>query len=153
MTETSYCHTLNVYQDKLKSPRQAYESIGRPIPFSETKVVDSKTGQMVPLNTPGELMLRGPHIIKEYWDEKEKTRETFDSKGWLKTGDIVSMDEEGYLYFKTREKDMIIRGGANLYPAEIEAYLRTHPDVIDAQVFGVVFIKKFKMFFFAKILL
>jgi fatty-acyl-CoA synthase len=146
MTETSYCHSLNVYQDKFKSKRVAYESVGRPMPFSETKIVDPKTGEMVPLNQDGELMLRGPHIIREYWKDKEKTRETIDSKGWLRTGDVVSMDADGYLYFKSRNKDIIIRGGANLYPAEIESYLRTHPDIIDAQVFGV----DFRNYFYSK---
>lgn len=81
--------------------------------------------------------MRGVHKFKGYWNDPEKTAETIDENGWLKTGDIFSMDEQGYLYFKSRNKDMIIRGGANIYPSEIEAYLRTNPNILDAQVFGV----------------
>ena len=138
MTEASCCHSVTSVQDKYRSEKHAYESIGRPIPFSETKIVDPATGQIVPIDSDGELMLRGPNIMRKYWDEPEKTRESFDENGWLKTGDICSMDADGYLYFKSRNKDIIIRGGANLYPAEIEAYLKTHPDVIEAQAFGVI---------------
>ena len=107
------------------------------MPYTETKIIDPKTRQVQPLGVEGELLLRGPHIIKKYWEDETKTSETFDENGWLKTGDIASMDAEGYLYFKSREKDVIIRGGANLYPAEIESFLRTNPSVLDAQVFGV----------------
>lgn len=136
MTETSFCHSLTNYSDQKRSFKKAFESIGRPLPFTETKIVDPKTRQVVPLHTNGELLIRGPHIFREYWDEKEKTADTFEN-GWLKTGDICSMDEEGYLYFKSREKEVIIRGGANLYPAEIETFFRTNPNILDAQVFGV----------------
>ena len=83
------------------------------------------------------MCVRGPHIIRRYWKEVEKTNEAIDANGWLRTGDICQMDEEGYLYFKSRNKEVIIRGGANLYPAEIETFLRHHPEIIDAQVFGV----------------
>lgn len=91
----------------------------------------------MPLNTDGELYVRGAHIFKSYWDDPEKTAETIDPSGWLKTGDVFSMDTDGYLYFKSRNKDIIIRGGANIYPSEVEVYLREHPSVLDAQVFGV----------------
>lgn len=82
MTETSLCHTVTSYIDKYKSHRYAYESIGRPIPFTETKIIDKSTGQIVPLDSDGELCIRGPHIIKEYWDEKEKTNDAIDENGW-----------------------------------------------------------------------
>jgi fatty-acyl-CoA synthase len=137
MTETSLCHSVTVKTDKYKSVKQAYESIGRPIPFTETKIVDLATGHIVALNIDGELLVRGPHIIPEYWDEVDKTNESIDKKGWLKTGDVCSMDKDGYIYFKSRNKDIIIRGGANLYPAEIESFLRNHPSISDVQVFGV----------------
>jgi acyl-CoA synthetase (AMP-forming)/AMP-acid ligase II len=81
MTETSLCHTVTTYMDKHKSHRHAYESIGRPIPFSETKIINSKTGHILPLNTDGELCIRGPHVIRAYWDDKEKTAETI-KNGW-----------------------------------------------------------------------
>ena len=136
MTETSFCHSLTNLSDQKRSFKKVFESIGRPLPFTETKIVEPKTREIVPLHTNGELLIRGPHIFREYWDEKEKTAETFEN-GWLKTGDICSMDEEGYLYFKSREKEVIIRGGANLYPAEIETFFRTNPNILDAQVFGV----------------
>ena len=137
MTETSLCHTVTSVSDKYKSSKFAYESVGRPIPFTETKIINPATGQIMPLNTDGEILIRGPHVINEYWDEKEKTMEAIDKHGWLRTGDIGQMDEHGYIYFKSRNKDLIIRGGANLYPAEIESFIRTHPSIVDAQVFGV----------------
>jgi fatty-acyl-CoA synthase len=137
MTETSLCHTVTTFQDEKKSFSYAFESVGRTLPFCESKIIDPKSGRMVPLNTDGELCVRGPHIIRGYWDEPEKSKETIDSNGWLKTGDIFSMDSNGYLFFKSRSKDVIIRGGANLYPAEIEAFLRTHSNIDDVQVFGV----------------
>lgn len=82
MTETSLCHSVTTYTDKFKSHKYAYESIGRPIPFSETKIIDTKNSQIVPLGVDGELCIRGPHIIKEYWGEKEKTAEAIDKNGW-----------------------------------------------------------------------
>ncbi|CAF0873115.1 unnamed protein product [Brachionus calyciflorus] len=136
MTETSMCHSITNEYDQKRSFKKAFESIGRGLPFTQTKIVDVKTRQIVPLQTDGELLVKGPHIFKGYWDEKEKTDETFEN-GWLKTGDICSMDEDGYIYFKSRDKEVIIRGGANLYPAEIETFLRTNPQILDAQVFGV----------------
>ena len=137
MTETSYCHSVATYEDATKSFKYAYESCGRSMPSSETKVIDTHTGQIVPLGVEGELCIRGRHIIKGYWDEPVKTSETIDKNGWLHTGDIFTMDSKGYLYFKSRLKDLIIRGGANIYPAEIESFLCTHPSIADAQVFGV----------------
>lgn len=137
MTETSLCHSQTTRSDKLKGDVYAYESCGRGLPFTESKIVDVSTGRIQPLNTDGELHIRGPHIIKAYWEDPEKTADAIDKNGWLKTGDIFQMDSEGYLYFKSRNKDIIIRGGANIYPAEIETYLRTHPDIVGAEAFGV----------------
>lgn len=82
MTETSLCHSVTTDFDKNKSFQKAFESIGRPLPFTETKITDPANGQIVPLGTDGELLIRGPHIIKEYWDDKEKTAEAFDKNGW-----------------------------------------------------------------------
>ena len=84
MTETSFAHTVTTYMDKHKSYKHAYESIGRPLPFTETKIINPTTGHTLPLNTDGELCIRGPHIIKEYWDDKEKTAATI-KNGWYKT--------------------------------------------------------------------
>ena len=137
MTETSYCHTVATYEDATKGFKYAYESCGRGLPTTESKIINVKTGQIVPHDAEGELCVRGRHVIKQYWDEPEKTKETIDNDRWLHTGDMFTMDSKGYLYFKSRLKDIIIRGGANIYPAEIESYLATHPLVQDAQCFGV----------------
>ena len=131
------CQTTTHISDADKSFRQAFESVGRPIPFTEAKIVDPLTGKIQPLNTDGELMIRGFNIMKGYWDEPELTAKVIDKNGWLRTGDILSMDSEGYLYFKSRSKDVIIRGGANIYPAEVEAFLRTNPKIMEVHVFGV----------------
>lgn len=137
MTETSLCATLTTATDVNRSHKFAYESVGRPLPSTEVKIVDPKTKQILPLNTDGELCIRGYNMMKGYWDEAEKTKETIDENGWLHTGDIMHMDEHGYLYFKTRVKDLIIRGGANVYPAEVEMFLRRNPKILDVHVFGV----------------
>jgi fatty-acyl-CoA synthase len=137
MTETSYCHSVASYEDATKGFKYAYESCGRGLPSTESKIIDIQTGKLLPHDVEGELCVRGRHVFKGYWDEPEKTKETIDKHGWLHTGDIFSMDSKGYLYFKSRAKDIIIRGGANIYPAEIESYLCTHPSVQDAQCFGV----------------
>jgi fatty-acyl-CoA synthase len=137
MTETSLGQSLTRFDDAQKSFKHAFESIGRPLPFTECKIVHPETNKIVPLQEDGELCLRGFNIISEYWDEPKKTAEAFDKHGWFKTGDICHMDEQGYLYFKSRCKDIIIRGGVNIYPAEVEAFLRTHPKVLDAAVVGV----------------
>ena len=81
MTETSLCHSVTTDYDSKKSYKKAFESIGRPLPFTETKIINPSSGEIVPLNTDGELCVRGPHVIQEYWDEKEKTAETIEN-GW-----------------------------------------------------------------------
>ena len=137
MTETSLLASQTIHSDSLISHKKAFESIGRPIGFTEAKIINPENGKIVKLDEAGELCLRGFNIFKEYLDEPKKNKEAFDDKGWFKTGDICSMDEDGYLYFKSRSKDIIIRGGTNIYPAEIEAFIRTNPKVIDLCVFGV----------------
>jgi fatty-acyl-CoA synthase len=138
MTETSYCHSVVTAEDERNGVfKLCYETCGRSLPYTEAKIIDVKTGQMQPHDVEGELCVRGKHVIKEYWDEPEKTKEAIDKDSWLHTGDIFSMGPMGHLFFKSRHKDIIIRGGANIYPAEIESYLCTHPLVSDAQAFGV----------------
>lgn len=136
MTETAAAGLITRPRDLEISEKYAYESIGQPLPFCECKIIDHE-GNMVPHNTDGELCIRGYNIMKEYWDEPIKTAETIDASGWLKTGDICSMDENGYVFFKSRAKEVIIRGGINIYPAEIESFFRTHESILDAYCFGV----------------
>jgi fatty-acyl-CoA synthase len=100
MTETSAGGTLTQASDVEHSEKFAYESIGRPFPFVEAKIINPDTGDMVPRNVDGEICLRGFNIMREYWDEIEKTNKVKDRNGWFRTGDIACMDEEGYLYYK-----------------------------------------------------
>lgn len=111
-------------------------SIGRIIPHVEVKVVD-EAGQIVPVNTPGELCFRGHCIFQGYWDDEEKTNEALDQNGWFHSGDLGQIDENGYCKVVGRLKDMVIRGGENIYPTEIENFLHEHPDIEDVQVIGV----------------
>ncbi|KAM4662567.1 medium-chain acyl-CoA ligase ACSF2, mitochondrial-like [Discoglossus pictus] len=113
------------------------ETVGHIIPHTEAKVVDPSTGLMVHLNTPGELLIRGYCVMLGYWDDPEKSKETITPENWYKTGDIATIDEFGYCRIVGRCKDMIIRGGENIYPAEIEQFLHTHPKIMEAQVIGV----------------
>lgn len=135
MTESTCGGLLTNKTDKNFSEKAAYESIGRN--FLETKIRDPETNEIVPRNTDGEICLRGFSIMKGYYEDEEKTKSTIDKNGWLLTGDIGCMDEDGYVYFKSRAKELVIRGGVNIYPSEIEKYLRTHPDVVDCYVVGV----------------
>jgi fatty-acyl-CoA synthase len=99
-------------------------------------VVDPETGRPVPREVPGELCTRGYSVMLGYWEEPEKTAEVL-RNGWMHTGDLATMDSDGYLNIVGRIKDMVIRGGENVYPREIEEFLFTHPDIVDAQVIGV----------------
>jgi fatty-acyl-CoA synthase len=135
MTESGCAGGLTNTRDIEVSEKAAYESIGRN--FIELKIRDPATGQIVPRNTDGEICLRGYSIMPGYYDDEEKTKETIDRNGWLLTGDIGQMDEQGYIYFKSRAKEIVIRGGINIYPAEIEAFLRTNPRILDCYVVGV----------------
>ncbi|XP_068119486.1 medium-chain acyl-CoA ligase ACSF2, mitochondrial-like [Hyperolius riggenbachi] len=113
------------------------DTAGHIMSHTEGKVVDTNTGEILPLNTPGELMIRGYCVMLGYWAEEEKTREVITPDRWYRTGDIATMDEYGYCRIVGRCKDMIIRGGENIYPAEIEQFLHTHPKIMEAQVIGV----------------
>jgi long-chain acyl-CoA synthetase len=111
-------------------------SIGIPVPGVEMKVVDTD-GKEVPQGEVGEILIRGPVVMKGYWNRPDATGETIDSDGWLHSGDMATVDEEGYFFIVDRKKDMIIRGGFNVYPREIEEVLYEHPAVAEAAVVGV----------------
>ncbi|XP_063816769.1 medium-chain acyl-CoA ligase ACSF2, mitochondrial [Pseudophryne corroboree] len=112
-------------------------TVGHIMPHTEAKIVNTNTGEIVPLNSPGELWIRGYCVMLGYWADEDKTKETITPERWYKTGDIATMDEFGYCQIVGRCKDMIIRGGENIYPAEIEQFLHTHPKIMEAQVIGV----------------
>jgi fatty-acyl-CoA synthase len=111
-------------------------TVGRVGPYQEIKIINDN-GRVVPLGDKGELCCRGYSVMQGYWDDEARTRETIDPAGWLHSGDLAEMDEEGYVQIVGRIKDMIIRGGENVYPREVEEYLYTHNDIQEAQVFGI----------------
>ncbi|XP_031432273.1 medium-chain acyl-CoA ligase ACSF2, mitochondrial [Clupea harengus] len=113
------------------------ETVGCIMNHTEAKIVDPATGELAPLGSSGELLIRGYCVMLEYWEDPDKTQESITKEGWYKTGDIASLDRFGYCRIEGRIKDMIIRGGENLYPAEIEQFLHTHPKVLEAQVVGL----------------
>lgn len=112
-------------------------TVGKALPFIEAKVVDPVTNKEVPCGTPGEFVARGYNVMKGYYKMPEATAQAIDEEGWLHTGDLATMDENGYFKITGRIKDMIIRGGENIYPKEIEEFLYTHPNIKDVQVIGV----------------
>ena len=134
MTETSPVSTQTGADDPLD---KRVGTVGRVHPHVEVKVVDPDTGRVVPRGASGELCTRGYSVMLGYWNEPEKTAEAIDAAGWMHTGDLATMDDEGYVNIVGRIKDMIIRGGENVYPREIEEFLYTHPDIVDVQVIGV----------------
>ncbi|WP_284681281.1 AMP-binding protein [Sphaerisporangium fuscum] len=134
MTETSPVATQTRPGDSIE---RRVSTVGRVGPHLEVKVVDTETGEIVPRGVPGEVCTRGYSVMLGYWEQPDKTAEVIDADGWMHTGDIGIMDEEGYLNITGRIKDMVIRGGENIYPREVEEFLHTHPDVLDAQVIGV----------------
>ncbi|WP_154787302.1 AMP-binding protein [Nocardia aurantiaca] len=134
MTETSPVSTQTRRDDSLV---QRTATVGRAGPHIEVKIVDPVTGVTVPRGAAGELCTRGYSVMLGYWGEPEKTAETIDAARWMHTGDLATMDDEGYVAITGRIKDMVIRGGENIYPREIEEFLYTHPDIVDAQVIGV----------------
>jgi len=134
MTETSPVSTQTGADDDLE---RRTSTVGRVHPHLEVQVVDPRTGLTVPRGVTGELCTRGYSVMLGYWDEPEKTAEVLDRARWMHTGDLAVMDDEGYVNIVGRIKDMVIRGGENVYPREIEEFLYTHPDVVDAQVIGV----------------
>jgi fatty-acyl-CoA synthase len=134
MTETSPVSTQTTADDDME---RRVSTVGRVHPHVEIKVVEPETGIVVPRGTHGELCTRGYSVMLGYWNEPEKTAEAIDSAGWMHTGDLAVMDEAGYLNIVGRIKDMVIRGGENIYPREIEEFLYSHPDIEDVQVIGV----------------
>jgi fatty-acyl-CoA synthase len=112
-------------------------TVGRVHPHLELKVVDPATDAVVPNGTPGELCTRGYSVMLGYWNDDAATAAAVDAAGWMHTGDLATIDAEGYVNIVGRIKDMIIRGGENVYPREVEEFLYTHPDVVDVQVIGV----------------
>jgi fatty-acyl-CoA synthase len=134
MTETSPVSTQTGAEDDVE---HRTGTVGRVHPHVEVKVVDPDTGEIVPRGAPGELCTRGYSVMLGYFDEPEKTADAIDRAGWMHTGDLATMDADGYVKIVGRSKDMIIRGGENVYPREIEEFLYSHPDVTDVQVVGV----------------
>ncbi|HEY3709321.1 MAG TPA: AMP-binding protein [Amycolatopsis sp.] len=134
MTETSPVSTQTRVDDSVE---RRVSTVGRVGPHLESKVVDPDTGLTLPRGEPGELCTRGYSVMLGYWEQPDKTAEAIDAARWMHTGDLAVMDDEGYLNITGRIKDMVIRGGENVYPREIEEFLYTHPDVLDAQVIGV----------------
>ncbi len=134
MTETSPVSCQTRSDDDLD---RRTASIGRAAPHVEIKIVDPATGETVERGETGEFCTRGYSVMLGYWEEAEKTAEAIDSEGWMHTGDLAVMREDGYCNIVGRIKDMVIRGGENIYPREIEDFLYTHPDVEDVQVIGV----------------
>ncbi|MBV2156755.1 AMP-binding protein [Kitasatospora sp. SUK 42] len=134
MTETSPVSTQTRTDDSIE---RRVSTVGRVGPHLEVKVVDPATGRTVPRGEPGELCTRGYSVMLGYWSEPERTAEAVDAARWMHTGDLAVMDEDGYVAITGRIKDMVIRGGENLYPREIEEFLYTHPDILDVQVIGV----------------
>ncbi|WP_055549378.1 AMP-binding protein [Streptomyces sp. NBRC 110028] len=134
MTETSPVSTQTRRDDDLA---RRTGTVGRVLPYVEVKVMDPVTGLTVPRGTRGELCTRGYSVMLGYWEEPELTAEAIDPAGWMHTGDLAVMDDDGYVQIVGRIKDMIIRGGENVYPREIEEFLHTHPKIADVQVVGV----------------
>ncbi|WP_145723900.1 AMP-binding protein, partial [Nocardioides sp. J9] len=134
MTETSPVSCQTRADDDLD---RRTATIGRAAPHVEIKIVDPATGETVPRGEPGEFCTRGYSVMLGYWDDEARTAEAIDADGWMHTGDLAVMREDGYCNIVGRIKDMVIRGGENIYPREIEEFLYTHPDVEDVQVVGV----------------
>ena len=134
MTETSPVSTQTRVDDPVE---KRVGSVGRIHPHVEIKVIDPESGRIVPRGASGELCTRGYVVMLGYWNQPEATAAAIDAARWMHSGDLATMDDEGYLKIVGRIKDMIIRGGENVYPREVEEFLYTHPDVEDAQVIGV----------------
>jgi fatty-acyl-CoA synthase len=134
MTETSPVSTMTRKGDTLQ---QRTETVGRTMPQLESRIVDPATGEELERGQIGELCTRGYAVMAGYWNQPDKTAEAIDADGWMHTGDLARMDEDGYVVVEGRIKDMVIRGGENIYPREIEEFLYTHPAIQDVQVIGV----------------
>jgi fatty-acyl-CoA synthase len=132
-TETS---PVNHQTDPNDSIKKRTQTVGRAVPWVEIKITD-EDDRVVAVGEKGEICVRGYSVMRGYWNDEERTRETIDAGGWLHSGDIGIMDGEGYLQVVGRIKDMVIRGGENVYPREVEEFLYTHPKISEVQVFGV----------------
>jgi fatty-acyl-CoA synthase len=134
MTETS---PVSCQSDADTPLEKRVATVGRTQPHLEVKIVNAETGEVVPCGVTGELCTLGYSVMLGYWDDEQKTREAIDAGGWMHTGDLATMDAEGYVNIVGRIKDMVIRGGENVYPREIEEFLYRHPGILDVQVIGV----------------
>jgi fatty-acyl-CoA synthase len=134
MTETSPVSTQTRTDDSLV---RRVGTVGRVGPHLEIKVVDSTTGQTVPRGVAGEFCTRGYSVMAGYWNDPEQTAQVVDADGWMHTGDLAVMDARGYIEITGRIKDIVVRGGENISPREIEEFLHTHPDIVDGHVIGV----------------
>jgi fatty-acyl-CoA synthase len=133
MTETSPITFQSSPDDSLE---RRVSSVGRVLPHVEGKIIDTN-GRIVPVGATGELLARGYCVMLGYWNDPEKTAEAIDNAGWMHTGDLATIDEEGYCVIVGRCKDMLIRAGENIYPREIEEFLYRHPKIQEVQVVGV----------------
>jgi fatty-acyl-CoA synthase len=133
-TETSPVSTFVRVDDTLE---HRCATVGQVMPHTEIKIIDAATDQVLPRGTAGEFCARGYLVMQGYWNDRDRTEESIDPAGWMHSGDLATMDDEGYVRIVGRIKDMVIRGGENLYPREIEEFLYTHPDIADVQVIGV----------------
>jgi fatty-acyl-CoA synthase len=134
MTETSPVSTQTAWDDPVE---KRVGSVGRVQPHVEVKIIDPESGATVARGDPGELCTRGYSVMAGYWNDPERTAEAIDADGWMHTGDLATMDDEGYVNIVGRSKDMVIRGGENVYPREVEEFLYGHPSIADVQVIGV----------------
>ena len=134
MTETSPVSTQVRIDDTLE---HRCETVGQVMPHTEIKVVDPVSGHILPRGEAGEFCARGYLVMRGYWNDPERTSEVIDPARWMHSGDLATMDEDGYVRVVGRIKDMVIRGGENIYPREIEEFLYTHPQIADVQVIGV----------------
>jgi fatty-acyl-CoA synthase len=132
-TENSASMAMSVFAEDDKQRR--YLSVGKAMPRLEIKIADSN-GRILPIGEEGEICARGFNVMKGYYDDEKKTSEAITPTGWLRTGDVGCMDDQGYIYYRTRQKEMVIIGGINVYPVEIENVLLEHPHIAEAQVFG-----------------
>ena len=134
MTETSPVSFQTRRSDDLD---HRTSTVGQALPHTEAKIIDPETGAIVPRGATGEFCSRGYLVMRGYWENPEATAAAIDDAGWMHSGDLATMDQDGYVNIVGRIKDMIIRGGENIYPREIEEFLYTHPDIADVQVVGI----------------
>jgi len=134
LTEASPVVTMTEIEDDMTRRTQ---TVGKPLPGAEVKIMEPETGEPVPCGQSGELWVRGYLVMQGYYNKPEATREAITEDGWLRTGDLASQDEHGYLKIRGRKKEMMIRGGENIYPREIEEFLKSHPKISDVAVYGV----------------